>query len=322
MPARWPGISTGTTRRWPPKEKHHEHAAATAAPAEEPISNALKIDDLKIELGYALLPLVNAQDGGDRLTEQIKALRRALAIEMGFVMPAVRILDNVQSDANTYVIKIKEVEAGAGKLWPGQFMVMDPGGGQVNLPGIHTTEPTFGLPATWVDGAYKEEAAVKGYTVVDGATVLSTHLTELLKANVSDLLSYAEVAKLVKELPKEQAELLKDIVPAQISMSGIQRVLADAAGRAHFDPRSVDHSGRRRRRRRFHPQPGADRRACPHPAGAADLCTAHNAVRLSAADRAVGKMGAGLRRFHHRPGRRADAGDAAIKAVGVHHTRS
>jgi flagellar biosynthesis protein FlhA len=205
--------------------KRQEAATTAAAPAEEPISAALKIDDLKIELGYALLPLVNAQDGGDRLTEQIKALRRALAIEMGFVMPAVRILDNVQSDSNTYVIKIKEVEAGAGKLWPAQFMVMDPAGGQVNLPGIHTTEPTFGLPATWVDAAHKEEAAVKGYTVVDAATVLSTHLTELLKANVADLLSYAEVAKLVKELPKEQAELIKDIVPAQISMSGIQRVL-------------------------------------------------------------------------------------------------
>jgi len=205
-----------------------EVAAAVAAgstDAEEPISTALKIDDLKIELGYALLPLVNSQDGGDRLTEQIKALRRALAIEMGFVMPAVRILDNVQSDANTYVIKIKEVEAGSGKLWPSQFMVMDPAGGQVNLPGIHTTEPTFGLPATWVDSAHKEDAAVKGYTVVDAATVLSTHLTELLKANVADLLSYAEVSKLVKELPKEQGELIKDIVPAQISMSGIQRVL-------------------------------------------------------------------------------------------------
>ncbi|MGV3633963.1 MAG: flagellar biosynthesis protein FlhA [Pseudorhodoplanes sp.] len=207
------------------KTKREEVTAATAAPTEEPISNALKIDDLKIELGYALLPLVNAQDGGDRLTEQIKALRRALALEMGFVMPAVRILDNVQSDANTYVIKIKEVDAGSGKLWPNQFMVMDPAGGQVNLPGIHTTEPTFGLPATWVDAAHKEEAAVQGYTVVDAATVLSTHLTELLKANVSDLLSYGEVTKLVKELPKEQAELLKDIVPAQISMSGIQRVL-------------------------------------------------------------------------------------------------
>jgi flagellar biosynthesis protein FlhA len=197
----------------------------SAEPAEEPISASLKIDDLKIELGYALLPLVKGADGGDRLTEQIKALRRALAVEMGFVMPAVRILDNVQLEANGYVIKIKEVGAGTGKIWPNQFMVMDPAGGQVNLPGIHTTEPTFGLPATWIDPAEKEAASMKGYTVVDAATVLSTHLTELLKANMSELLSYGEVQKLTKELPKEQGELVKDIVPASITMSGIQRVL-------------------------------------------------------------------------------------------------
>lgn len=209
-------------------EKVAEEAKVEAAkgpPPEEPISSALKIDDLKIELGYALLPLVNAPDGGDRLTEQIKALRRSLAIEMGFVMPAVRILDNVQLEANSYVIKIKEVEAGHGKVWPGQFMVMDPSGAQVNLPGMHTTEPTFGLPATWVDLAQKEEASMKGYTVVDAATVLSTHLTEQLKTNMSELLSYAEVQKLLKELPKEQADLLKDISPGQITISGIQRVL-------------------------------------------------------------------------------------------------
>jgi flagellar biosynthesis protein FlhA len=199
--------------------------AAKAPPAEEPISAALKIDDLKIELGYALLPLVNSPDGSDRLTEQIKALRRSLAIEMGFVMPSVRILDNVQLDANTYVIKVKEVDAGTGKVWPGQFMVMDPGGGQVNIAGIHTTEPTFGLPATWVDAALKEEAAVRGYTVVDAATVLATHLTELLKANVSELLSYAEVQKLLKDLPKEQGDLVKELVPSQITITGIQRVL-------------------------------------------------------------------------------------------------
>ena len=161
-------------------------AAAAAAAAEEPISAALKIDDLKIELGYALLPLVNGPDGTDRLTEQIKALRKSLAIEMGFVMPAVRILDNVQLEANTYVIKIKEVDAGTGRVWPSNYMVMDPAGGQVALPGSHTTEPTFGLPATWVDGSLKEEASLKGYTVVDAATVLSTHLTELLKNNMSD----------------------------------------------------------------------------------------------------------------------------------------
>ncbi|MHC2328563.1 flagellar biosynthesis protein FlhA [Bradyrhizobium diazoefficiens] len=200
-------------------------APGTAA-TEEPISAALKIDDLKIELGYALLPLVNGPDGTDRLTEQIKALRRSLAIEMGFVMPAVRILDNVQLEANTYIIKIKEVDAGTGKIWPNQFMVMDPGGSQVQVPGIHTTEPTFGLPATWVDASLKEEASLKGYTVVDAATVLSTHLTELLKANMSDLsLSYGEVQKLLKELPKEQSELVKDIVPGQVTVSGIQRVL-------------------------------------------------------------------------------------------------
>ena len=200
-------------------------AAAGAAAAEEPIATALKIDDLKIELGYALLPLVNGPDGTDRLTDQIKALRRSLAIEMGFVMPSVRILDNVQLEANTYVIKIKEVDAGTGKIWPNQFMVMDPGGGQVSVPGIHTIEPTFGLPATWVDASLKEEASLKGYTVVDAATVLSTHLTELLKNNMSDLLSYGEVQKLLKELPKEQGELIKDIVPSQVTISGIQRVL-------------------------------------------------------------------------------------------------
>ena len=200
-------------------------SAAAAAAAEEPISSALKIDDLKIELGYALLPLVNGPDGTDRLTEQIKALRRSLAVEMGFVMPAVRILDNVQLEANSYVIKIKEVDAGTGKIWPSQFMVMDPAGNQVQVPGIHTIEPTFGLPATWVDAGLKEEAALKGYTVVDAATVLSTHLTELLKTNMSDLLSYGEVQKLLKDLPKEQAELVKDIVPSQVTVSGIQRVL-------------------------------------------------------------------------------------------------
>ena len=206
-------------------EAQKTEATAKSDAADEPIAAALKIDDLKVELGYALLPLVNAPDGSDRLTEQIKALRRSLAVEMGFVMPAVRLLDNVQLDANTYVIKIKEVEAGSGKVWAGQYMVMDPAGGQVKLPGTHTTEPTFGLPATWIDGSHKEEASMKGYTVVDAATVLSTHLTELLKSNMAELLSYGEVQKLLKELPKEQSDLVKDLVPNLITVSGIQRVL-------------------------------------------------------------------------------------------------
>jgi len=206
-------------------EARKAEATAKAEEAEQPIAAALKMDELKVELGYALLPLVDGPDGNDRLTEQIKALRRSLATEMGFVMPSVRILDNVQLDANTYVIKIKEVEAGSGKIWAGQYMVMDPAGGQVDLPGTHTTEPTFGLPATWVDAALKEDAAMRGLTVVDAATVLATHLTELLKGNMAELLSYGEVQKLLKELPKEQSELIKDMVPSLITVSGIQRVL-------------------------------------------------------------------------------------------------
>jgi flagellar biosynthesis protein FlhA len=140
-------------------------------------------------------------------------------------MPPVRILDNVQLEANSYVIKVKEVESGTGKVYPGSHMVMDPTGRQVEIPGLHTVEPTFGLPATWVDEGLREEAALRGYTVVDAATVLSTHLSEVLKINIADLLSYGEVQKLLKELPKEQADLVKDIVPSQITTSGIQRVL-------------------------------------------------------------------------------------------------
>ena len=279
---------------------------------------ALKIDDLKIELGYALLPLVNGPDGTDRLTEQIKALRRSLAIEMGFVMPAVRILDNVQLEANTYIIKIKEVDAGTGRIWPNQFMVMDPGGSQVAVPGIHTTEPTFGLPATWVDASLKEEASLKGYTVVDAATVLSTHLTELLKNNMSDLLSYGEVQKLLKDLPKEQGELVKDIVPAQITISGIQRVLQLLlAERISIRDLSTILEGIADALA-FSRNPGDHGRARPRPAGAADLRAEHLAQRLSAADRAVGEMGAGVCRIADRPGRGTQPGDAALQAVGVH----
>ena len=198
---------------------------AAAGAAEEPISEVLKIDDLKIEIGYALLPLVKGGDGHDRLTEQIKALRRQLAGELGFVMPSVRILDNVNLEPNSYVVRVKEVEAGSGRVFPGLCMAMDPMGGQVQLPGQHMLEPTFGLPATWIDEVLRDEAQLKGYTVVDAATVVSTHLTEVIKGHTAELLSHVEVQKLIRELPKEHADLVREIVPSQISTTGIQRVL-------------------------------------------------------------------------------------------------
>jgi flagellar biosynthesis protein FlhA len=200
-------------------------ASAGEALTEEPIAASLKMDDLKIEIGYGLLPLVNGENGQDRLTEQIKALRKQLAGELGLVMPSVRILDNVQLESNAYVIRIKEVEAGSGQVFPNAVMAMDPSGGQVQLPGQHMTEPTFGLPATWIDQGMREEAQLRGYTVVDAPTVISTHLTEVIKNNTGDLLSFVEVQKLLKELSKEHQELLKEIAPVQISTTGIQRVL-------------------------------------------------------------------------------------------------
>ncbi|KQX40419.1 flagellar biosynthesis protein FlhA [Devosia sp. Root436] len=199
---------------------------SAAAAAEAPITESLKIDELKLELGYGLLSLVKEdENGSDRLTEQIKALRRQLAIELGFVMPPVRILDNMQLEPNVYKVRIKEVEAGTGEIYANQLMVMDPYGSQIDLPGTHTTEPTFGLPATWIEPALRDEAELRGLSIIDPSTVISTHLTEVLKANVADLLSYSNVQSLLSGLPKDQQKLVEDIVPGLISVSGVQRVL-------------------------------------------------------------------------------------------------
>jgi flagellar biosynthesis protein FlhA len=202
-----------------------EQAAASEVPIpEEPISTALQIDYVRLELGYGLLTLIN-NEGGKRLTEQIKALRRQLAGEMGFVLPSVRIQDNMQLPANTYVLRIKEIESGRGDIRPNMLMVMDPKGGEIGLPGEETVEPTFGLPAMWIEEGLRDEASFRGFTVVDPATVVTTHLTEIVKDNMSELLSYAETKKLLDELDAEQQKLIADMIPSQISVTGVQRVL-------------------------------------------------------------------------------------------------
>jgi flagellar biosynthesis protein FlhA len=202
-----------------------EEAAQPASAAEEPIASALRIDFLRLELGYGLLSLINSPREGQRLTDQIKALRRQLASDVGFVMPSVRIQDNMQLPANTYLVRVKEIEAGRGDLRPNMLLVMDPRGEDITLPGEKTSEPTFGLPAMWVDENNREEALFRGFTVVDPATVITTHLTEVIKDNMPDLLSYAETQKLLDELDKEHQKLIGEMVPTQISIGGIQRVL-------------------------------------------------------------------------------------------------
>jgi flagellar biosynthesis protein FlhA len=199
-------------------------AAAPAPVKDEPINTALQIDQLRLELGYGLLGLINSEKG-QRLTDQIKALRRQLAVEMGFVMPSVRIQDNLQLAANTYVVRVKEIEAGRGDLRPNMLLVMDPRGEQITLPGEHTVEPTFGLPALWTGESSREEATFRGFTVVEPQTVVTTHLTEVIKDNMAELLSYAETQKLLDELDKGQQKLIADMIPTQITVGGVQRVL-------------------------------------------------------------------------------------------------
>jgi flagellar biosynthesis protein FlhA len=137
----------------------------------------------------------------------------------------VRIQDNLQLPANGYVIRVKEIEVGRGELRTNMLLVMDPRGDAITIPGEATTEPTFGLPAQWVQENQREEATFRGYTVVEPQTVITTHLTEIIKDNMAELLSYAETQKLIDELDKSQQKLVTDMVPSQISLGGIQRVL-------------------------------------------------------------------------------------------------
>ena len=227
---------TGTTAYYLSKQQKEEAAkvqavleqeqkqSAITKMTDEPIANVLKVDLIRLEIGYGLLPLIN-EDTNRKLTDQIKALRRALASELGFVMPSIRIQDNMQLNANEYNIYVKEVKSGRGEIRPTQLLVMDPRGDKINIPGEETIEPTFGLKAMWIDPSYREEAMFRGYTVVDPATVVTTHITELVKENMSELLSYAETQKLLDEMDKEHQKLVKDLIPNKISLAAVQRIL-------------------------------------------------------------------------------------------------
>ena len=198
-------------------------APASQAAIEAPVSEAMRIDMLRLELGYGLLGL--ASGDGARLPEQIKSLRRTIASEMGFVLPAVRIQDNMQLDAETYVVRIKEIEAARGQVRASRLLVMDPRGGSPDMPGERTQEPAFGLPALWVDASLRDEAVFRGCTVVDAASVLTTHLTETVREHMAELLTYSETQKLLEDLPREQQRLVSDLVPAVVTTGAVQRVL-------------------------------------------------------------------------------------------------
>ena len=206
------------------KAEKEAEAAAAMAPSEEPMASILHIDTLRLELGYGLLNLIDESKGG-KLTEQIKAMRRQMARDIGFVVPSVRIQDNMQLDSGGYALYIKDIKAGEGILKPGKLLAMDPTGSATAIDGEETIEPTFGLPAKWIDEAKKEDAGFNGYTVVDGATVVTTHLTEVIKDNMSDLLTRKEAEGLIEEMKEQHGKLVDELIPAQLSMGSVQKVL-------------------------------------------------------------------------------------------------
>ena len=187
-------------------------------------TSALHMDMIKLEIGYELLPLVE-QSNTLKIADQIKGLRKQLAKEMGFIVPSVRVQDNMQIDGNMYILKIKEIEVGRSHVRRDKLLIMEPTGAPIKIPGEDTKEPAFGLAARWINPSYREDALFKGYTVIEPSTVIITHMTELLKENVTELLTYAEVQKLLDNLPDGHKKLVNEIIPTQISVVVLQRIL-------------------------------------------------------------------------------------------------
>ncbi|MED3649893.1 flagellar biosynthesis protein FlhA [Heyndrickxia sporothermodurans] len=191
----------------------------------ESVINLLNIDPIEFEFGYGLIPLADANQGGD-LLDRVVMIRRQLALELGIVIPVVRIRDNIQLQPNEYVLKIKGSEMGRGELLLDHYLAMSPGIGEDSIEGIDTIEPSFGLPAKWITEDTKEQAEILGFTVVDPPSVVSTHITELLRANAYELLGRQETKQLIDHIKETYPILVEEVTPNPLSVGDIQKVLA------------------------------------------------------------------------------------------------
>ncbi len=190
----------------------------------EKVESLLPIDILELEIGYELIPMVDPEKDGE-LLERIKSLRRQLALEMGFVVPPIRIRDNIQLKPNEYSILIKGVEVERGSVHMDKLLVMAPGGEEPKIEGIKTKDPVFGIPAVWIDKKLKEKAQAMGYTVVDPVTVVSTHLAETIKKHAHEILTRQDVQNLLDALSKNYPKVVEELVPNQLTLGGVQKVL-------------------------------------------------------------------------------------------------
>jgi len=202
-----------------------ESSELTPAPAqEEPEDLLTPLDALGLEVGYGLIPLVDNNQGGE-LLQRIKALRKQMALEMGFIVPAIHIRDNLQLNANSYSFLLKGVEIAGGDLMPGHHMAIQTEDQGFKLKGIETKEPAFGLPAVWIPEKEKDSAQSRGYVVVDPATVITTHLTEIIKSHADELMGRQEVQTLLDNLSRRYPKVVEEMVPKTVSYGTLQKVL-------------------------------------------------------------------------------------------------
>ena len=200
-------------------------AEAAKTPADEqPVEELLKVDTLEIEIGFGLVPLVDSARGGD-LLDRISMLRRQLAVEIGIVVPPIRIRDNMQLDSKGYRVKLRGAVIGEGSVYPDLVMAMDSGVASGHLDGIAGKEPAFGLDAVWIERDLRQRAETMNYTVVDATSVLATHLTELIKAKADEMLSREEVNRLLEQLKTVSPKLIEETIPSVIKPGELQKVL-------------------------------------------------------------------------------------------------
>lgn len=192
----------------------------------ESVVNLLQVDPIEFEFGYGLIPLADANQGGD-LLDRVVMIRRQLAIELGLIVPVIRIRDNIQLQPNEYTIKIKGNEVTKGELLLDHFMAMSPGVDDESIVGIETIEPAFGMPALWISEDMKEQAELSGYTVVDPPSVVSTHLTEVIKRHAHELIGRQETKQLIDHLKEAYPTLVEDVTPNPLSIGEVQKVLAN-----------------------------------------------------------------------------------------------
>ncbi|SKC74291.1 flagellar biosynthesis protein FlhA [Maledivibacter halophilus] len=207
-------------------EEEEEEAEVEEIRKPENIIPLLQVDPIELEFGYGIIPLADPNQGGD-LFDRLVMIRRQIALELGMVVPMIRLRDNIQLEANKYLVKIKGTEVSEGSIMFNHYLAMNPGNVEGDIEGIDTVEPAFGLPAKWVTEENREKAEILGYTVVDPASIISTHLTEIIKKHSYELLGRQEVKTLIDNVKETQSALVDELVPKLMSYGEIQKVLSN-----------------------------------------------------------------------------------------------